>query len=144
MFQPFKVDTTERGARTDSRKGYLAAQLRTVSSDRFAWQARGSWLRTRFADYRRTATDASVANRFGLEVRAEAHPDAARTVLVGGEATLSDVASDIFGNHSQSEFAAYGHSLERSRDRIAGAAEWLRDLGIGGTAVGTGLNAEPE
>jgi len=113
IFQPFKIDTTERGARTNSRKGYLSAQLRTVASDRFAWQARGSWLRTNFADYRRSATEASVANRFGIEVRAEAHPDAARTVLVGGEATLSDVTSDIFGNHSQSEFAAYGESEQR-------------------------------
>jgi len=110
IFQPFKVDTTERGAHTNSRKGYVSAQLRTVASDRFAWQARGSWLRTNFADFRRSATEASVANRFGIEVRAEAHPDAARTVLVGGEGTFSDVTSDIFGTHSQSEFAAYGES----------------------------------
>ncbi len=114
VFQPFKIDTTERGARTDSRKGYLSAQLRTVTSDRFAWQARGSWLRTHFADYRRSANESSVANRYGLEVRAEAHPDAERTGLVGGEATLSDVVSDIFGTHSQSEFAAYGESGQRA------------------------------
>ena len=113
MYQPFKVDTTELGARTDSRKGYLSAQLRTVASDRFAWQARGSWLRTHFADYRRSATEASVANRFGAELRAEAHPDPERTVLVGGEGTFSDVTSDIFGTHSQSEFAAYGESEQR-------------------------------
>lgn len=113
IFQPFKIDTTEQGARTDSRKGYLSAQLRTIASDKFAWQARGSWLRTHFADYRRSATEASVANRVGIEARAEAHPDAARTVLVGGEATFSDVTSDIFGTHSQSEFAAYGESEQR-------------------------------
>jgi iron complex outermembrane receptor protein len=113
VFQPFKVDTNELGARTDSRKGYLSAQLRTVASDRFAWQARASWLRTHFTDYRRSASEFSVANRFGAEVRAEAHPDAARTVLVGGEATFADVASDIFGTHTQSEFAAYGESEQR-------------------------------
>jgi len=113
VFQPFKVDTSELGARTDSRKGYLSAQLRTVASERFAWQARGSWLRTHFADYRRSANESSVADRFGLEARAEAHPDAQRTVLVGGEATLSDVVSDIFGTHSQSEFAAYGESQQQ-------------------------------
>jgi len=113
IFQPFKVDTTELGARTDSRKGYVSAQLRTVASDKFAWQARGSWLRTNFSDYRRSATEASVANRVGIEARAEAHPDPARTVLVGGEATFSDVTSDIFGTHSQSEFAAYGESEQR-------------------------------
>jgi outer membrane receptor protein involved in Fe transport len=113
VFQPFKIDTSESGARTDSRKGYLSAQLRTVASDRFAWQARGSWLRTHFADYRRSANESSLSDRFGLEVRAEAHPDADRTVLVGGEGTLSDVVSDIFGTHSQSEFAAYGESQQR-------------------------------
>src|SRR5438067_4391078 len=41
------------------------------------------------------------------------------------------------------EFTAYGHTIERNRDRVAQAADALRDLGIGGTAVGTGLNAEP-
>jgi iron complex outermembrane receptor protein len=121
VYQPFKVDTADLGARTDSRKGYLAAQLRTVASERFAWQARGSWLRTHFTDYRARA-EFSVANRFGAEVRAEAHPDAARTVLVGGEATFSDLTSDIFsgaatvgavGTQSQSEFGAYGESGQR-------------------------------
>ncbi|HMG19409.1 MAG TPA: lyase family protein, partial [Gemmatimonadales bacterium] len=42
------------------------------------------------------------------------------------------------------EFTAYGHTIERNRERIARAADDLRDLGIGGTAVGTGLNAEPQ
>src|SRR5882672_479881 len=113
VYQPFKVDTTELGARTDSRKGYVSAQLRTVAPERFAWQARGSWLRTHFTDYRRSATEFAVANRFGVEIRAEAHPDAARTVLVGGEGTFSDVQSDIFGTHTQSELGAYGESGQR-------------------------------
>src|SRR5207247_2764118 len=42
------------------------------------------------------------------------------------------------------EFTADGRTIERDRDRVAQAADALRDLGIGGTAVGTGLNAEPE
>ncbi|MDP3909972.1 MAG: TonB-dependent receptor, partial [Gemmatimonadales bacterium] len=110
VFQPFKVDTTELGARTDSRKGYVAAQARTIVSERLAWQARASWLRTHFTDVRRSATEFAVANRIGAEVRAESHPGSERAVLVGGEATRSDVTSDIFGTHSQSEFAAYGES----------------------------------
>jgi iron complex outermembrane receptor protein len=109
-FQPFKIDTAETGARTDSRKGYLSAQVRTLVSERLAWQARGSWVRTNFEDLRRSTSEFGVANRFGVEARLEAHPDSARTVLVGGEATFSDVTSDIFGSHSQSEFAAYGES----------------------------------
>jgi aspartate ammonia-lyase len=34
--------------------------------------------------------------------------------------------------------------VERHRTKLEAAADWLRDLNIGGTAVGTGLNAEPE
>ena len=123
VYQPFKVDTAVLGAHTDSRKGYLSAQLRTVASERFAWQARGSWLRTHFIDVRPDTSEFSVANRFGAEVRAEAHPAAERTVLVGGEATFSDVASDIFGNHSQSEFGAYAESDQRiGPARLTGGA----------------------
>src|SRR5216110_3371270 len=110
VFQPFKVDTTERGARTDSRKGYVAAQVRTTVSPQFAWTARASWLRTHFVDLRRNATEYGVGDRFGAEGRIEAHPAATRTVIVGTEATFSEVTSDIFGSHSQSEFAAYGQS----------------------------------
>ena len=32
----------------------------------------------------------------------------------------------------------------RHRAKLAEAAEWLREMNIGGTAVGTGLNAEPD
>jgi outer membrane receptor for ferrienterochelin and colicins len=110
-FQPFKVATAALGSWTDSRKGYVAVQARTVVSERFAWQARGSWFRTSFFDQRPpNGSEFGIANRFGAELRAEAHPDSTRTVLVGGEMTFADVTSDIFGNHSQSEFAAYGES----------------------------------
>ena len=123
VFQPFRVDTTELGARTDSRKGYLAAQVRRTVSPRLAWVARGSWLRTHFTDVRRSATEFGIGNRFGAEARMEAHPEPTRTVVVGAEGTLSDVASDIFGNHSQSEFAAYGQSDQRvGRLRVSGGA----------------------
>lgn len=113
IFQPFRVDTAELGARTDSRKGYLAGQVHRTVSPKLAWVARGSWLRTHFTDIRRSATEFGLGNRFGVEVRVEAHPDSSRTVVVGAEGTLSDVTSDIFGVHSQSEFAAYGQSDQR-------------------------------
>ncbi|OLD86894.1 MAG: hypothetical protein AUG85_08920 [Gemmatimonadetes bacterium 13_1_20CM_4_66_11] len=123
VFQPFKVDTTERGARTDSRKGYLAAQVRTTVSPTLAWVARGSWLRTHFTDLRHSTSEFGVGNRFGTEGRLEAHPDSTRTAIVGAEATFSDVTSDIFGTHSQSEFAAYGQSDQRiGVARVSGGA----------------------
>ncbi len=42
------------------------------------------------------------------------------------------------------EFGAYAKAVERDAERIRRSAEGLRRLGIGGTAVGSGLNAHPE
>jgi len=60
-------------------------------------------------------------------------------VLKSGRTHLQDATPIRLGQ----EFAAYGHTVQRNRDRIARSVDDLRDLGIGGTAVGTGLNAEP-
>ncbi|HYL21049.1 MAG TPA: aspartate ammonia-lyase [Gemmatimonadales bacterium] len=60
-------------------------------------------------------------------------------ILKSGRTHLQDATPIRLGQ----EFTAYGHTVERNRDRVAGAADALRELGIGGTAVGTGLNAEP-
>ena len=60
-------------------------------------------------------------------------------ILKSGRTHLQDATPIRLGQ----EFAAYGHTIERGADRVARAADALRDLGIGGTAVGTGLNAEP-
>src|SRR5919197_1271618 len=60
------------------------------------------------------------------------------TILKSGRTHLQDATPIRLGQ----EFAAYGRTVERNRDRLAQTADALRDLGIGGTAVGTGLNAE--
>jgi aspartate ammonia-lyase len=60
-------------------------------------------------------------------------------ILKSGRTHLQDATPIRLGQ----EFAAYGGTVERARRRLARAADDLRDLGIGGTAVGTGLNAEP-
>jgi fumarate hydratase, class II len=60
-------------------------------------------------------------------------------VLKSGRTHLQDATPIRLGQ----EFTAYGHTVQRNRERIVRAAEDLNDLGIGGTAVGTGLNAEP-
>ena len=41
------------------------------------------------------------------------------------------------------EVGAWAGSIERGARRVRHAARYLLDLGIGGTAVGTGVNAEP-
>jgi fumarate hydratase class II len=42
------------------------------------------------------------------------------------------------------EFGGYARAVQRDAERIRRSAEGLRRLGIGGTAVGSGLNAHPE
>lgn len=61
-------------------------------------------------------------------------------VVKSGRTHLQDATPIRLGQ----EFAAYGGTVERNAQRIGAAAEWLRDLNIGGSAVGTGLNVEPE
>jgi aspartate ammonia-lyase len=60
-------------------------------------------------------------------------------VIKSGRTHLQDATPIRLGQ----EFAAYGHTVRRHRQKLAQAADWLRAVGIGGTAVGTGLNAEP-
>jgi aspartate ammonia-lyase len=60
-------------------------------------------------------------------------------VIKSGRTHLQDATPIRLGQ----EFAAYGHTVQRHRQKLAQAADWLRAVGIGGTAVGTGLNAEP-
>jgi aspartate ammonia-lyase len=60
-------------------------------------------------------------------------------VLKSGRTHLQDAMPIRLGQ----EFTAYAHVLRRALARVQQSAEWLRDLGIGGSAVGTGVNVEP-
>lgn len=61
-------------------------------------------------------------------------------IVKSGRTHLQDAVPVRLGQ----EFAAYAKAVERDADRIKRSAEGLRRLGIGGTAVGSGLNAHPE
>ena len=61
-------------------------------------------------------------------------------IIKSGRTHLQDATPIRLGQ----EFTAYGRTVRRHRDKLEAAADWLRELNIGGTAVGTGLNAEPE
>ena len=61
-------------------------------------------------------------------------------VMKSGRTHLQDATPIRLGQ----EFTAYGRTVARHRLKLAEAAHWLRPMPIGGTAVGTGLNAEVE
>jgi aspartate ammonia-lyase len=61
-------------------------------------------------------------------------------VLKSGRTHLQDATPIRLGQ----EFTAYGRTVARHRDKLLEAAEWLKVMNIGGTAVGTGINAERE
>ena len=61
-------------------------------------------------------------------------------VIKAGRTHLQDATPIRLGQ----EFMAWGRTVARHRAKLAEASEWLRPMNIGGTAVGTGLNAEEE
>jgi aspartate ammonia-lyase len=63
-----------------------------------------------------------------------------RLVMKSGRTHLQDAALLTLGQ----EFGAYAENLERHHLRIAAAAQDLQELGIGGSAVGTGLNTHKD
>ena len=61
-------------------------------------------------------------------------------IVKSGRTHLQDAVPLRLGQ----EFGAYAKAIERDAERVRRAAFELRRLGIGGTAVGSGLNAHPE
>lgn len=61
------------------------------------------------------------------------------TMVKSGRTHLQDATPIRLGQ----EFSGYAACMERHRDRILKASEDLHEIGLGGTAVGTGLNAHP-
>jgi aspartate ammonia-lyase len=58
-------------------------------------------------------------------------------IVKSGRTHLQDAVPMRLGQ----EFAAYATSIRKNADRIKESAEELKEIGLGGTAVGTGLNA---
>src|SRR5690606_18768019 len=61
-------------------------------------------------------------------------------IVKAGRTHLQDAMPIRLGQ----EFTAYAGSIDRALRRSVEAADYLRDLGIGGSAVGTGVNVEPQ
>ncbi|MCQ3937486.1 MAG: aspartate ammonia-lyase [Chloroflexi bacterium] len=80
---------------------------------------------------------ASLKNlQSALEAKAVEFDD----VVKSGRTHLQDAVPVRLGQ----EFGAYARAVERDIERVRRSADGLRRLGIGGTAVGSGLNAHPE
>ena len=60
-------------------------------------------------------------------------------ILKSGRTHMMDAVPVRLGQ----EFAAYATALQRSGDLIRQAQDYLRELGLGGSAVGTGVNTHP-
>ncbi len=75
-----------------------------------------------------------------LESALEAKATEFDGIVKSGRTHLQDAVPVRLGQ----EFGAYAKAMERESERLMHAAQGLRRLGIGGTAVGSGLNAHPE
>jgi len=71
-----------------------------------------------------------------LEAKAEAFKD----IVKIGRTHLQDATPLTLGQ----EISGYVSMLETNRKQILDALEYVKELAIGGTAVGTGLNSHPE
>jgi aspartate ammonia-lyase len=61
-------------------------------------------------------------------------------VIKSGRTHMQDAVPIRLGQ----EFRAYGIAIEKASQSLRQASDGLRELGLGGTAVGTGLNSHPE
>jgi aspartate ammonia-lyase len=61
-------------------------------------------------------------------------------IMKSGRTHMQDAVPIRLGQ----EFAAYGLAIEKSKKFIMLAADSLRELGLGGSAVGTGINTHPD
>lgn len=71
-----------------------------------------------------------------LQAKANEFDDIVKT----GRTHLMDAVPIRLGQ----EFRGYAGQVERARRRVTAAGEALREVALGGTAVGTGLNTHPE
>ena len=83
----------------------------------------------------RLLLDALAALEKTLRAKAAEFAD----VLKTGRTHLQDAVPVTLGQ----EFGAYARAIQLAAARIRAAAERLRELGIGGNAVGTGINTKP-
>jgi aspartate ammonia-lyase len=76
----------------------------------------------------------------GLSVASEEKGKEFHHILKSGRTHLMDAVPMRLGQ----EFAAYAGAIRRAKRAIQQQSELLRELGLGGSAVGTGINTHPD
>ena len=76
----------------------------------------------------------------GLVAALEAKGKEFHHILKSGRTHMMDAVPMRLGQ----EFTAYAAAIARAKTAIAQQAELLRELGLGGSAVGTGINTHPD
>ena len=84
------------------------------------------------------ADTAAAADHLAAGLRARA--EATRDVIKSGRTHLQDAVPVTVGQG----FAAYARAVEKSAARVRAARERCLELGVGGNAIGTGINTKPE
>ena len=84
--------------------------------------------------------DAFVKAFDGLQAAFESKGKEFDGIVKAGRTHLQDAMPIRLGQ----EFTAYAGSMARGLKRVRESADYLRDLGIGGSAVGTGVTVEPQ
>ncbi|HET7751407.1 MAG TPA: aspartate ammonia-lyase, partial [Terriglobales bacterium] len=62
------------------------------------------------------------------------------SILKSGRTHMQDAVPMRLGQ----EFASYAGAIRRAKDAIRQSSDMLRELGLGGSAVGTGINTHPD
>jgi aspartate ammonia-lyase len=149
----FVVDVYQAGAGTSHNMN--ANEVLANRAAEIAGQPRGSYTRVHPNDHVNMGQSTNdvfpTATRLALLLGVGSLVDAARRlaqslsvkarefadVLKTGRTHLQDAVPITLGQ----EFGGYAACIDRGADDVARAAEQLRELNIGATAVGTGLNA---
>ena len=76
----------------------------------------------------------------GLAAAFEAKGKEFHNIMKSGRTHMQDAVPMRLGQ----EFSAYGMSMKKAIGSIRQASESLRELGLGGSAVGTGINTHPD
>ena len=76
----------------------------------------------------------------GLSASLEQKAKEFHDILKSGRTHMQDAVPMRLGQ----EFAAYAGAIRRATDAIKHSSQYLRELGLGGSAVGTGINTHPD